>query len=79
MVCRDEQPPHCARGAVCGVVGVVCTRARGLDMRPCVCAELPLYQRGEGEKQQRRCQHINRWPPEFRWKNAKASIGCHHR
>jgi len=58
---------------------MVCARARDLDMRPRVCAELPLRKGREGEQHERRGQQVNRWPPEYRWENATASIGYHDR
>jgi hypothetical protein len=53
------------------------TRAIGLDMRPGVRAESSFGQRRQCQHQLSGDQETNRWPPEWRWKNADAAIEVH--
>jgi hypothetical protein len=53
------------------------TRAIRLDMRPGVRAKSSFGQRRQCQHQLSGDQETNRWPPEWRWKNADAAIEVH--
>jgi len=73
----SQQAARCACNAVCGVVSMVRTRARLLDVRTSVSPETPFRQRRKAQHQLSGDQKADRRQPERRWKNAGASMAGH--
>jgi hypothetical protein len=77
LIDGSQQAARCARNAVCGVVRMVHTRARSLDMWSGVSPETPFRQRRKAQHQLSRDQEADRRQPERRWKNDGASMAGH--
>jgi hypothetical protein len=58
-------------------MGMMSARARNLDMRPGVGAELPLPQRGKSQQKLSGHQQKKSRPPEYRWQYARMAIEAH--